>query len=98
MLAVVFSLPKMSMIQSILDLGSTHTKVDGKAMFSRLTMRSDLFCRYAVERTSTYMKIWFWSRRDLSVPDEVKFGPTSGTIDTETWVGLTVSRKICQEG
>ncbi|KIJ17950.1 glycoside hydrolase family 16 protein [Paxillus involutus ATCC 200175] len=40
---------------------------------------------YAVERTSTYMKIWFWSRRDLSVPDEVKFGPTSGTIDTETW-------------
>ncbi|KAF9221541.1 glycoside hydrolase family 16 protein [Gyrodon lividus] len=40
---------------------------------------------YAFERTSTYMKIWFWSRNNYYVPDEVKFGPTSGTIDTETW-------------
>jgi len=27
---------------------------------------------YAVERTSTYINMWFWARNDSSVPDEVR--------------------------
>jgi hypothetical protein len=37
-----------------------------------------------MERTSTYIKVWFWSRTDGSVPAEVKNGATS--INTSNWV------------
>ncbi|KIJ62663.1 glycoside hydrolase family 16 protein [Hydnomerulius pinastri MD-312] len=39
---------------------------------------------YALERTNSYLKIWFWSRSDRAVPHEVKFGRTK-TIHTESW-------------
>jgi hypothetical protein len=39
-----------------------------------------------MERTSTYIKVWFWSRTDGSVPSQVANGATS--IDTGTWVSL----------
>ncbi|EIN09353.1 glycoside hydrolase family 16 protein [Punctularia strigosozonata HHB-11173 SS5] len=38
---------------------------------------------YAMERTSSSIKVWFWSRLDTSVPAEVKNGATS--IDTSSW-------------
>ncbi|KAF8911769.1 laminarinase [Mucidula mucida] len=34
---------------------------------------------YAMERTSTYIKIWFWSRNDASVPPAVRDGDGNGT-------------------
>lgn len=41
-------------------------------------------CRYAVERTSTYIKIFFWPRNSYSVPDEVKNG--SYEVHPDNWV------------
>ncbi|EMD36050.1 glycoside hydrolase family 16 protein [Gelatoporia subvermispora B] len=38
---------------------------------------------YAMERTSSFIKVWFWSRNDGSVPSDVKNGDTS--IDTDNW-------------
>ncbi|KAH7926486.1 glycoside hydrolase family 16 protein [Leucogyrophana mollusca] len=38
---------------------------------------------YAFERTNSDFKIWFWSRSDRAVPDEVQYGPRA--IDTTTW-------------
>ena len=39
---------------------------------------------YAMERTDSFIKVWFWSRNDASVPADVKNGATS--IDTDNWV------------
>ncbi|KAG8957680.1 hypothetical protein FRC00_003644 [Tulasnella sp. 408] len=38
---------------------------------------------YAMERTSTHISLWFWSRNDASVPAEVKNG--SGAVSPATW-------------
>jgi len=38
---------------------------------------------YAMERTDTEIKIWFWARNDGSVPGDVSGAPSS--IDTSTW-------------
>jgi len=38
---------------------------------------------YAMERTSSFIKVWFWARNDGSVPDSVKNG--AGTINTDQW-------------
>lgn len=40
--------------------------------------------RYAIERSSTYISIYFWERGSSSVPSEVKF--PGSTVDTSTWV------------
>ena len=42
------------------------------------------FCRYAMERTTSFIKVWFWERDDRSAP----FDATSGAwvIDTNLWV------------
>ncbi|OJT14334.1 hypothetical protein TRAPUB_9125 [Trametes pubescens] len=38
---------------------------------------------YAMERTSTFIKVWFWSRNDPTVPADVK---TAGaTVNTDAW-------------
>ncbi|KAF9528602.1 glycoside hydrolase family 16 protein [Crepidotus variabilis] len=34
---------------------------------------------YALERASTYIKVWFWSRNDGSVPAEIKNGASTAT-------------------
>ncbi|KAG9310379.1 glycoside hydrolase family 16 protein [Chiua virens] len=39
--------------------------------------------RYAVERSKTYVAIYFWGRNDSSVPVEVK--SPRGSVDTSTW-------------
>ncbi|KAB5591108.1 Endo-1,3(4)-beta-glucanase [Ceratobasidium theobromae] len=38
---------------------------------------------YAMERTTTYIKVWFWPRNSAAVPAQVKNGASS--IDTSTW-------------
>ncbi|PSR81268.1 hypothetical protein PHLCEN_2v6428 [Hermanssonia centrifuga] len=38
---------------------------------------------YAMERTDTFIKVWFWSRSSGNVPSDVKNGET--TIDTDNW-------------
>ncbi|KAF8761258.1 glycoside hydrolase family 16 protein [Rhizoctonia solani] len=38
---------------------------------------------YAMERTSTYIKVWFWPRNSGAVPSQVRNGASS--IDTSTW-------------
>ncbi|EIM80631.1 endo-beta-glucanase [Stereum hirsutum FP-91666 SS1] len=38
---------------------------------------------YAMERTSSFVKIWFWARHDGSVPSEVSSG--AGSINTDSW-------------
>ncbi|RDB18969.1 putative glycosidase C21B10.07 [Hypsizygus marmoreus] len=38
---------------------------------------------YAVERTSTFIKVWFWSRNDAAVPADVKDGASA--VNTDSW-------------
>ncbi|KAG8691173.1 hypothetical protein FRC11_006148 [Ceratobasidium sp. 423] len=38
---------------------------------------------YAMERTSTYIKVWFWPRNSATVPAQVRNGASS--INTSTW-------------
>jgi len=39
--------------------------------------------RYAMERTNSAIKVWFWTRNDGSVPSDVKNGASS--INTSNW-------------
>jgi hypothetical protein len=41
-------------------------------------------CRYAMERTPTFIKVWFWQRHTSDVPSDVRNG-NSGSINTDTW-------------
>ncbi|KAI0059352.1 2 beta-glucanase [Artomyces pyxidatus] len=38
---------------------------------------------YAMERTSSFVKVWFWARNDGSVPSDVQSG--AGSVDTDNW-------------
>ncbi len=39
---------------------------------------------YAMERTTSFIKVWFWSRNDPAVPADVK---TAGAnVNTDAWV------------
>ncbi|TDL21114.1 endo-beta-glucanase [Rickenella mellea] len=38
---------------------------------------------YAMERTSTFINVYFWARNDASVPTDVKTG--GNTVDTSAW-------------
>ena len=39
---------------------------------------------YAMERTTTSIKVWFWTRDDPAVPADVKTAGAS--VDTDKWV------------
>lgn len=39
--------------------------------------------RYALERTPTFIKIWFWPRSATNIPSDVLNGASS--INTDTW-------------
>jgi len=41
-------------------------------------------CRYAMERTSTFIKIWFWPRHVSDVPSDVR-NSNSDSINTDAW-------------
>lgn len=36
-----------------------------------------------MERTSTYIKVWFWPRNSRSVPEQIK--SCGSVVDTRTW-------------
>jgi hypothetical protein len=37
-----------------------------------------------MERTNSFINVWFWARNDGSVPDNVKYGASN--IVTDNWV------------
>ena len=37
-----------------------------------------------MERTDSFIKVWFWTRNAGNVPSDVKNGAT--TVDTDNWV------------
>ena len=39
---------------------------------------------YAMERTNSFIKVWFWPRNGANVPNDLKTGASS--IDTDNWV------------
>jgi len=43
-----------------------------------------VYDRYAMERTPTFIKVWFWSRQDPSVPSDV-LTTSQDCIDTNLW-------------
>jgi hypothetical protein len=56
---------------------------DGKMVYSIfLSMLNQLY-RYAVERTPQFIKIWFWSRQNPSVPWEVKYASLNNKVNTD---------------
>lgn len=48
---------------------------------------SPILLRYAMERTSSFIKVWFWSRNDGNVPSDVKNGATN--VNTDSWVSTS---------
>jgi hypothetical protein len=48
------------------------------------TMSSNIFFRFAIERTDSDINIWFWPRWSLFVPFEVV--ESSNTVNPLTWV------------
>lgn len=79
-------------ITTVLVQDSTASVEDGT--FAAITIfpllsRLTFFCRYAMERTNDYIKVWFWERGDKSAP----FDATSGAliIDTNNWVAVLAS-------
>ena len=59
-------------------------------MLSRATLK--LFSdktnhRYAVERTDSFIKAWFWSRSASGIPPEVQNG--AGSLNTDDWVSAS---------
>ena len=43
--------------------------------------------RFVVERTPTYIKVWFWSRNDPTVPHDVVGG--GHLVNPSHWVSLS---------
>ena len=41
---------------------------------------------YAMERTNSFIKVWFWSRSAGNIPSDILNGAT--TINTDNWVGV----------
>lgn len=39
---------------------------------------------YVVERTNSYIKVWFWPRNDARVPADVRNGASS--VNTDSYV------------
>lgn len=63
---------------------STTSAAAGEFHFSRALIEVANPTRYAIERSSTYISIYFWERGSSSVPNGVKY--PGGTVDTSTWV------------
>ncbi|KAH9920472.1 putative beta-glucanase from glycoside hydrolase family GH16 [Fomitopsis serialis] len=38
---------------------------------------------YAMERTAEYIRVWFWSRNDSSIPSDITSGASA--VDTDNW-------------
>ena len=46
---------------------------------------------YAMERTNSFIKVWFWTRSSGSVPSDVSSGAT--TVNTDNWVRTHLSAR-----
>lgn len=44
--------------------------------------------RYAMERSQTYFKVWFWARNDYDVPSDVAHARSF--VDPDAWVGAFI--------
>ncbi len=44
---------------------------------------------YASERTSSFIKVWFWARNDPTVPADVV--NAGGAVNTDAWVSVHTS-------
>lgn len=69
---------------------STATAADGEFQMNQLGVSMIhllvMSCRYAVERTNSFIKVWFWSRNGGTVPADVSSG--SSSVNTANWVRL----------
>jgi len=45
--------------------------------------------RYALERTNSFIKVWFWSRSASGVPSDVSGGASS--VNTDNWVSPRIT-------
>lgn len=52
--------------------------------------------RYAVERTNSFIKVWFWSRAATGIPSDVTSGATSVNTDNWVWTDLPYVLINCQ--
>ena len=50
---------------------------------------------YAMERTDSFIKVWFWTRNAGNVPSDVKNGATS--VNTDSWVRVVPFCCSCHE-
>ena len=44
---------------------------------------------YAMERTSTFIKVWFWPRNAGNIPNDLKSG--AGSVNTGNWVRVVLA-------
>lgn len=42
--------------------------------------------RYAIERSSSEIRMWFWPRNDGSVPGQVEFSSSHHGVEPDSWV------------
>ena len=73
------------MTTEAMDRASTTTEEDGQSLSSPscTRYRSQVDDRYAIERTNSFIKVWFWPRNS-GVPSDVSNGATS--VNTDNWV------------
>lgn len=74
----------LSLMGTALGRISTTWAVAGELHFSQTFIEVANPTRYAIERSSTYISIYFWERGSSSVPNQVRY--PGGTVDTSTWV------------
>ncbi len=76
-------------IRSAMEHLSTTTVEDGEYYSSlelcylQVGTLTSLF-RYAVERTDTFIKIWFWARNNNNIPADIP--GENANINTDAWV------------
>jgi hypothetical protein len=71
------------------SFGPTFNDIGGgwyDSYFTHLTPLHLRRARYAMERTNKYIRVWFWSRNDPSVPADVRIGGPA--VNTNTWVRI----------
>lgn len=51
----------------------------------------NISCRFAIERTTTVINIWFWARNDGSVPSDIKGG---ASVNTNDWVNYFIDSNL----
>jgi hypothetical protein len=49
-----------------------------------ILLRTQALYRFAMERTSSFIKVWFWSRAAGGIPSDVLNG--GSTVNTDNWV------------